>query len=277
VTGSALTIESLSAGYGARRVLQGLTLPPLPLGEVTALVGPNGAGKSTLLRVLAGLIPGRGSAKLGGDEILRLHPRQRARTVSFMPQMLPQRVALTVLEGVIAALRASPVSGSGDDDGSSDALVRRAIAVLDRIGIVDLAHEPLDALSGGQRQLASLAQAVVRDPAILLLDEPTSALDLRHQAIVIDIVRQFAAAGRIVIVVVHDLSLAARWADRVVVLGRGTAAAVGTPEQALTPDVLARVYGVRARVERCTRGRIQVIVDGIADDHDHLVRSDAQA
>jgi iron complex transport system ATP-binding protein len=108
----------------------------------------------------------------------------------------------------------------------------------------------------------------VRDPAVLLLDEPTSALDLRHQMVVTDIVRRFADGGRIVIVVVHDLSLAARWADRIVVLGQGVAHAVGTPGEALTPDVLARVYGVRARVERCTRGRLQVIVDGVAGDID---------
>ena len=141
-----------------------------------------------------------------------------------MPQTLPQRVALTVLEAVIAALRASPLA---DRDRPADERATRAVAVLERVGIADLALEPLDHLSGGQRQLASLAQAIVREPAVLLLDEPTSALDLRHQVVVMTLVREFAAEGRIVIVVVHDLSLAARWADQVVVLEQGRA--VGPP------------------------------------------------
>ena len=255
-----LSVSGLSAGYGARRVLHGLDLPPLRAGEVTALVGPNGAGKSTLLRVLAGLMPARGAVRFGDRDLLRLSTVARADAVSFMPQALPQRVALTVLEAVIAALRASPLHGlaAGDDAAG------RAMAVLERVGIGEQAHEPLDHLSGGQRQLASLAQAMVRNPLVLLLDEPTSALDLRHQVVVIDLVRQFAADGRVVIVVVHDLSLAARWADRVVVLQQGRVHAVGTPEQALTPGVLAHVYGVAARVERCSLGRLQIMVDGVA-------------
>lgn len=255
-----LKVSNLSAGYGPRTVLHGLDLSPLRDGSVTALVGPNGAGKSTLLRVLAGLLPGHGSVRLGDRELLRLSPRTRAADVGFMPQTLPQRVALTVLEGVIAALRASPVRDAGT--GGLDA-PRRAMETLERMGIGELAHEPLDHLSGGQRQLASLAQAIVRDPSVLLLDEPTSALDLRHQVIVVDLVRRFAASGRIVIVVVHDLSLAARWAAHVVVVHRGRVHAAGPPAEALKPDVLADVYGVDARVERCSRGTLQIMVDGV--------------
>lgn len=254
-----LFVGGLSAGYGARPVLHALDVPAIRAGEVTALVGPNGAGKSTLLRVLAGLLPGRGSVRLGERELLDIAPADRAVQVSFMPQGLPQRVALTVLEAVIAALCAGPSIGRrNNEDAAAD-----AIAVLERIGIAGLAHEPLDHLSGGQRQLASLAQAIARDPRVLLLDEPTSALDLRHQVVVMDFVRHFAAGGRIVIVVLHDLSLAARWADQVVVLHHGRTYAAGPPDQSLTPAVLGEVYGVDARVERCTRGRLHVIVDGV--------------
>jgi len=255
-----LIVSGLSAGYGARQVLQSLDAPPIRSGQVTAFVGPNGAGKSTLLRVLAGLLPGRGSVRLGDRELLQLAAADRAADVSFMPQGLPQRVALTVLEAVIAALRAGPSGGRSDDD---EEAVRRAIRVLDQVGIADLSHEPLDHLSGGQRQLASLAQAIARDPRLLLLDEPTSALDLRHQVVVMDLVRHMALAGRIVIVVAHDLSLAARWADQIVVLHHGRTYAAGPPGEALTPAVLAEVYGVDARVERCTRGRLQIMVDGV--------------
>lgn len=253
-----LTITDLTAGYGARRVLDSLSLPPSRAGTVTALVGPNGAGKSTLLRVLAGLLPAQGTILVGDDDLLAASRTARAGRVSFMPQVLPQRIVLSVLEAVIVALKASPTP-----DGDAD-VARRAMSMLEHLGLVDLANEPLDHLSGGQRQLASLAQALVRDPAVLLLDEPTSALDLRHQVVVIDFVRRFAATGRTVVVVVHDLDLAARWADQVVVLAKGKVRAAGPPEEAITPALLAEVYGVAARVERCSRGRLHIAVDGVA-------------
>lgn len=260
---SHLQITGLSAGYRQRPVLSDLTLAPIEPGRVTALVGPNGAGKSTLLRALAGLLPARGSVRLGTEELLGLPLADYAGRVTYMPQALPQRVALTVLEAVIGALRASPVSGWAT---SSRAIRERALATLDRVGIAELAMEPLDSLSGGQRQLASLAQAVVREPRLLLLDEPTSALDLRHQAVVMRLVRELAMEGRIAMVVMHDLDLAVRWAEHVVVLDGGRAFAEGPPESAITPISLAHVYGVHARVERCTRGRLRVVVDGPLDE-----------
>src|SRR5690606_6480137 len=112
----------------------------------------------------------------------------------------------------------------------------------------------------------SLAQAIVRSPRLLLLDEPTSALDLRHQVAVMSLVRELAREdnGRVVIVVLHDLNLAAHWADRVVVLQQGVVRATGIPEDAITPAILGDVYGVAARVERCSRGQLQIMVDGMA-------------
>ena len=253
-----LSVRGLSAGYPGRPVIRNLTLPDIKGGGVTALVGPNAAGKSTLLLALAGLLRARGEVTFGAHDLLRLSAAERASLVTFMPQALPQGVALTVLDSIIAAYKASASGGlvvSGED-------VRlRAIATLDRLGIAALALEQLDRLSGGQRQLVSLAQALVRDPRLLLLDEPTSALDLRHQVIVMTLVRALAAEGRAVIVVMHDLSLAARWADRIVVFGNGTVAAAGRPDEALTPDVIAAVYGVAARVERCSQAGLQIIVD----------------
>jgi iron complex transport system ATP-binding protein len=253
-----LTVAGLSAGYGARPVLHELTLPPIEPGHITALVGPNGAGKSTLLRVLAGLLPARGSVKLGSHELVRASLAEHASHVSFMPQLQPQRVSLTVLESVIAALKATPVRGAVLATADAE---HQAVAMLDRVGIRDLALEPIGHLSGGQRQLVSLAQAIVRDPEVLLLDEPTSALDLGHQAAVMQLVHTLAGEGRIVVAVVHDLALAARWATHVVVMHRGRLAAAGPADAAITPAILAEVYGVRARVERCSRGTLQVIVD----------------
>src|SRR5690606_21853694 len=161
-----LTIAQVSAGYRARRVLHDLTLPPITAGRVTALVGPNGAGKSTLLRVLAGLLPARGSVRLGEKELVGASIDAHAAHVSFMPQLQTQRIGLTVLESVIAALEATPLR---ERPLGASGRRHRAAAVLERVGIGDLALEPIGHLSGGQRQLASLAQAIVREPDVLLL------------------------------------------------------------------------------------------------------------
>lgn len=256
-----LAVDGLSAGYRNRKVLESLTLAPIRPGSFTALVGPNAAGKSTLLRALAGLVPATGSVRLGGIELMGLKLAERASHVAFMPQTLPHGAELSVLEAVIGALKASPLA---EFDGGLAAARRRAVDVLDRLGIVDLALEGIGRLSGGQRQLASLAQAMVRAPKLLLLDEPTSALDLRHQLDVMTVVRELADEGRIVVAVLHDLTLAAAHADHVVVLDHGRCAAEGSPEAAITPTLLGKVYGVDARVERCSRGRLHIAVDGPA-------------
>lgn len=256
-----LAITALSVGYPKRQVLSGLTLAPLPAGSLTALVGPNAAGKSTLLRALAGLLSAAGSIRLGELELIGLHRRARAGHVGFMPQTLPAGAALTVIESVISALKATPLDGAGMPEHEIRA---RAVAVLERLDIVGLALEPLDALSGGQRQLASLAQAIIREPKLLLLDEPTSALDMRHQVQVMGVVRALADAGCIVVVVLHDLAVAARWADRIVALSRGAVVGEGCAAEVITPAMLAEVYGVEARIERCSAGRLQILVDGLA-------------
>lgn len=256
-----LIVSGLSAGYGNRPVLRGLDLAPIERGKVTVLVGPNAAGKSTLLRSLAGLVPATGSMRLGERDLNSLRLAERAQHVAYMPQSLPRNAELTVMEGVIGALKASPLA---DFDGTGLEVRHRAVDVLDRLGILDLAMEGIGRLSGGQRQLASLAQAIVRAPQLLLLDEPTSALDLRYQLDVMTVVRELAREGRIVVVVLHDLTLAASWADHLVVLKHGAVAAEGPPEKALSPLILSAVYGVEARVERCSRGRLHVMVDGPA-------------
>lgn len=255
----ALHIQDFSAGYAHRKILSHLSLDPIGTGHVTALVGPNGAGKSTLLRAVAGLLPSQGSLRLGERDLSHAPLAERTQYISFMPQVLPQPVALTVLEAAMNALMVSPRPGGRP---SLHGAHVQSMAVLEKIGIADIALERLDRLSGGQRQLASLAQAIVREPELLLLDEPTSALDLRHQVLVMSLVRDFAREGRIAIVVLHDLNLAARWAEHIVVLRKGSVHIAGSPEAALTPKVLEDVYQVEARVEPCSLGRVQILVDG---------------
>ena len=254
-----LHVEAVSVGYGRRRVIEELTLRPLPPGTLTALVGPNGAGKSTLLRALAGLVPAKGQVRLGELALGGLAVGERARHVAFMPQGLPQGVALTVLETLVGALKAVPPASGALSDAQA---AERGLLLLERLGIAGLALRGLDRLSGGQRQLAGLAQALVREPAVLLLDEPTSALDLRFQLSVMRLVRDTVLErGLVGVVVLHDLALAARFADRVAVLHDGALWADDAPERTLTPDMLAAVYGVAGRVERCSRGGLTVLAD----------------
>ncbi|TDS71104.1 ABC transporter ATP-binding protein [Comamonas sp. JUb58] len=256
---SPLLVTGLSVGYRQRQVIDQLQLPPLQPGQVTALVGPNGAGKSSLLKALAGLVPARGSLQLGSTALHALRPAQRAQYVGYMPQFAAEGVALTVLESLLAALRSQNSSSNAPANATP---IERVHALLQQLGIAHLALLPLDSLSGGQRQLVSLAQSVIREPAILLLDEPTSALDLRHQALVMGTARMLAQQGRIVIAVLHDLNLAARWADALIVLRRGSLYTSGSPAQTLTPAMLAEVYGVQARVQSCSQGWLQIVVDG---------------
>ncbi|WP_275545870.1 MULTISPECIES: ABC transporter ATP-binding protein [unclassified Pseudomonas] len=247
-----LRAENIAVAYGRRQILHGLSLPELQPGGLVALVGPNGAGKSTLLRALAGLERMQGSLTLGGQDLTRIGGGERARTLAYMPQQLPPGIALGVLESVLAALR---VSEEGE-------VLARAFDALARIGIEDLAEHSLDGLSGGQRQLVSLAQLIARRPRVLLLDEPTSALDLHYQLRVMDCVRDLVREHQLLAVaVLHDINLAASCADQLVVMRAGRIHASGTPDEVLTPHLLAEVYGVEARVERCSRGRLQVLVD----------------
>jgi iron complex transport system ATP-binding protein len=256
-----LAVESLSVAYPGRKIIDGLSIAAIPGGVMTALVGPNAAGKTTLLRGLAGLQRAAGSVRLDGTNLLPLDTQTFARHVTYMPQALPQRVALTVFEAVLSALHASrPMAATSDE------MRRRAMATLERLGIPDLAMRPLDQLSGGQRQMASLAQAVAREPSVLLLDEPTSALDLRHQLRVMQVVGELTRErGMVTVLVLHDIALAARWCQRLIVLSEGAIAADGTPSDALTPRMFEHVYGVAARIEPCSRGFAQIIVDDILD------------
>ncbi len=255
---ASLRIADIVCGYGKRRILDKLTLPELQPGRVLSLVGPNGAGKSTLLRAIAGLNKATGSVHYGAVDLLKLSMKGKARYLSFMPQMVPQDVSLPVIDAVISALKASPFDPL---DQANASVYTLSLNMLKRVGIEELALQNLDQLSGGQRQLASLARSVVREPSILLLDEPTSALDLRHQVAVMKLIRSFAGDGRIVMVVLHDLNMAMRWSDEVIVLKEGKLVAAGIPEQALTPESVWEVYGIRVRVEACSKGIPQVLVD----------------
>ncbi|GAA3885304.1 ABC transporter ATP-binding protein [Gibbsiella dentisursi] len=255
-----LRIEDFCAGYPKRQVIRNLSVPMLPRGKITVLLGPNGSGKSTLLRSLAGLNPAQGKLWLDGDNLMAMPFARRAEKVVYLPQSLPAGVHLHVLESVIVAQRAS----GGRSHAGSEADV---MALLEQLGIAHLALSYLDQLSGGQKQLVGLAQSLIRQPSLLLLDEPLSALDLNYQFHVMDLVRRETSKRNIVtIVVVHDINIALRHGDHVLMLQDGNVVADGVPEAVITSESLAQVYGVRGRIERCSRGTPQVLIDGLINE-----------
>lgn len=240
-----LTARDLSVRIGRSRIVEGATLS-LPPGTVTAIIGPNGAGKSTLLRALAGLLPGEGHLTLDGQAADRAALRE---AVAYMPQDTSATSSLTLTEVVLLGrLRSLGLRVPSD-------LIVEAEAALARFGLGALAHRTLDAVSGGQRQLTLLAQALFRRPAVLLLDEPTAALDLRHQLNVLETVRAAARDGKVsVAIAIHDLTLAARFSDRIVCLSAGRIDRAGVPGEVLSRDLLDRVYGVEAEIAEGTTG-----------------------
>jgi iron complex transport system ATP-binding protein len=247
-------IENLSFSYGAVPVFEDVSLPAVQPGQVTAVVGPNAAGKSTLFKCIAGLLTPRGRIWLGGQEG-RTSDQRRAlrRQVTYLPQEYGSSAALTVFEAVLVARQQTASWIVGETE------LGDVAAVLDELHLGHLALRYLSELSGGQRQMVAVAQALARSPRVLLLDEPTSSLDLRHQIELLELVRRLAAERQMtVLIALHDLNLAARFADRLILLRHGRVYADGGPADVLTPLTLLQVYGVEARVERDRDGIVQV-------------------
>lgn len=206
-------------------------------GRITAICGPNGAGKSSLLQCLAGILrPDRGNVTLGGADIASIHPRTRARAIGYLPQ--DAEVAWDVAVRSLVALGRLPHRDRGER------AVAEAMAALD---LEDLAERPVSRLSGGERARALLARVLAGEPRWILADEPLAALDLSHQLALLAHLRRAADGGAGVVVVLHDLALAANHADRVLVLERGELVADGPPASALDAAVIERVWGVPAR------------------------------
>ncbi len=236
---------ALNIGYGDRIVVEGLSLEILK-GGITALVGPNGSGKSTLLKTLARLLkPSAGAVLLNGKAIVKMPTSEVAREIAILPQGPVAPAGLTVGElveqgryphaGALRMLRHQDFSAIAD-----------ALALTD---MTSFAHRSLDSLSGGERQRAWIALALAQDTPILLLDEPTTFLDIGHQLEVLELVKRLNIERRMtIILVLHDLNQAARYADRMVALDLGKIVSDGTPADVLTATLLANVFGVHAHI-----------------------------
>lgn len=253
---SRLSAHDIRVRLGARDAVDGVSAE-FQAGTVTAILGPNGAGKSTLLACLAGLRkPQGGQVRLDEADLLAMAPRARARRIGFIPQT--PEVAWAVEARILVGLGRTPFIGSSGLSAEDAAAIDRAMAAA---GVADLADRDVTTLSGGERGRVLIARALAGDPQWLLADEPLTGLDPGHQLDAGDLFRRLAhQEGRGVIVTLHDLSLAARIADRIIVMAAGKLLADGPPGEALSPAVMQSAYGVRAQVTAGAGGPLIEIV-----------------
>ena len=241
---SILECRDLCITRGQAQVVSDLTLS-VRQGEWLAVVGPNGAGKTSLLHAIAGLIPLSGELRLAGQNPATLTRRQYARIVALMPQQPAVPAGMSVRE--LIALGRTPFLHRFGTESSDD---RRAVDTeIIRLGLTELADRPVDQLSGGELQRVILARALVQEPRLLLLDEPTSALDIGHQQTVLELVDQLRRErGITVLAAMHDLTLAAQYADQMLLVERGHLVDSGRPSDVLQSVQLNRTYGARVEV-----------------------------
>lgn len=240
-----LVATRLSAGYGETLILDGLELT-VPPGRITAIVGANACGKSTLLRALARLLqPRDGQVLLDGKSIHRLPTRELARRLGLLPQSPVAPEGITVAD--LVGRGRHPHHGLfGRWTRADDEAVAEALEVTKT---ADLSERPIDELSGGQRQRVWIAMALAQKTEILLLDEPTTFLDISHQVEVLDLLTDLnQARSTTIVMVLHDLNLAARYADYLVAMVNGTIHTEGSPETVLTQETVKRVYGLESRI-----------------------------
>jgi iron complex transport system ATP-binding protein len=244
-----LGARRLVTRLGDRRVIDGLDLD-LATGEFVGLIGPNGAGKSTLLRTLAGILPHDGEITFCGTSLDAKSGRERALTVGYLAQN--REIAWPIAVAELVALGRLPHRAPFAGETAAD---RAAVAEALRLtGLEPLAERRIDRLSGGELARVLLARVLAQETPVLLADEPAAGLDPAHQVSTMQIFSDLARAGRGVLVSLHDLTSAARWCDRLILVADGRVVAEGRPESVLTAERLAAVYGIEARIENDADG-----------------------
>ncbi len=240
-----LKIESLSVNYGSHQVLHDVSLN-VQSGEILALIGPNGAGKSTLIRAASGVVQTQGGhIRTNGDDFHSLTPIERAKYLAVVPQAVSLPPAFTVWETVLMG-RTPYLGFLGQTSSSDEAIARDA---LKRVHAFELAERRVGELSGGEAQRVLLARALCQSTPILLLDEPTAHLDLQYQISLLELIHELAHHDRLaVLIALHDLNLAARYADRVALMVAGQIRSAGTPREVLTPELISEAYCLPVQV-----------------------------
>ena len=236
--------DAVYAGYNGRVILENVSFS-VGEGEIVGLIGPNGAGKSTLLKTLRGILPMlSGSAALMGDDINTLNAKEFARRAAYLQQRVEMTFDYTARDIVLAG-RYPYLSWWSQEKAHDLAIAEACMAYT---GVSDLADSPLHAMSGGQRQRVLLAKVLAQQTPVLFLDEPATGLDIIYQEEIFRFCRELSAAGKTVLLVAHELSLAARFCSRLLLIGRGTLLADGVPKDVLTDALLSQAYGAPVRV-----------------------------
>lgn len=248
-----LYIDGISFSYGSYPVLNGVNMKVEP-GQVVSIVGPNGSGKSTFMRCLTRILkPQKGKVFLDGREISRINSRELAKLMGYVPQSVGEAFSYTVLETVLLGRKPRMDWSVGDQD------LEKVAQVLEFMDLEILADRTIDELSGGQKQRVFIARALAQEPNVFLFDEPTSSLDIKHQLEVLSLVQYLAhRERRHVIMVLHDLNLAARFSHLLVMLKKGMVYAAGSPEEVLTEENIKAVYDVRAKIIKSSSGPLMV-------------------
>ena len=242
----AVSAQNLTYEIQAETLLEGVDLHA-DRGQLVGLIGPNGAGKSTLLRAISGILNYReGTIRLDGDDLKSLSSRDIAAGLALIPQIAPYTHGFTSIELVL--MGRYPHLGRFQIEGKEDDRIARDSMRLTRTE--QFADRTLDTLSGGERQRVFVSRALAQQPRVLLLDEPTSNLDVFHQLKVLDLVRKLVDGGLTAVAAIHDLNMAARYCDRLVLLKGGRVLAEGSPEEVLAPETIQSAFGVRAAVYR---------------------------
>ena len=258
-----LEAEKLVFSAAVRNIIEDLSLQ-VPAGDVLAIIGPNGAGKSTLLKMLTGqLTPSAGAVRLQGEAVNSLAPSAMAKVLAYVPQgpQAPPDILVRELVSYGRHPHRAWYMGSRAED---EEAVERA---LERTGLLDLAKRPVGLLSGGERQRAWLALALAQQPQVLLLDEPTTFLDVCHQFELLDLLRRLNEEDNLtVVLVLHEINHALRYAKRVAVIKDGRLAALGYPWDVVTPELLRQVFRVQGEVVADSDGRAALLMQGLERD-----------
>ncbi|MHC1588248.1 MAG: ABC transporter ATP-binding protein [Methermicoccaceae archaeon] len=252
-----LEVVGIAFGYTSTPTLDDIAMG-VDGSQILSIVGPNGAGKTTLLRCIDGIVsPQRGCVMLDERDVRKMSRREVAKRLGYVPQDTPHTPSHTVFDSVLLGRRPHVGWHATEED------IEKVVEVMRRLSIEHLAMREFNELSGGERQKVVIARALVQEPDVLLLDEPNSNLDIRHQLELMEIIQRLAREGGMAVVVaIHDLNLAARYSDKVVIMKEGRIVGAGCPSQVLTEKTIREVYGVKVEVFN-VGGKPHVVVLGM--------------
>lgn len=238
-----LKIENINFGYKTKHILNDVCLD-VEFGKVVSIIGPNGSGKTTFIKCINKILkPKRGSVKLNGEDLYLMKQEDIAKKIAYVPQMTNDFFSGTVMDLVIMGRKPYINWNISDED------VKIVLDILDSMDIIHLADKFYSELSGGQKQKVLIARALAQDTDIYLLDEPISFLDIKNQIEVMQMSRELAKRGKIVIIVVHDLNMAMKYSDKILLLENGSVIAQGKPKDVLTQENIKKVYDVNVDIK----------------------------